>query len=45
VDKIRLGRSDLMVTRIGFGGIPIQRLSEEDAISVVRRCLDLGRSV
>jgi aryl-alcohol dehydrogenase-like predicted oxidoreductase len=31
-----------MVTRIGFGGIPIQRLPEEDAISVVRRCLDLG---
>ncbi len=42
MDKIRLGRSGLMVTRIGFGGIPIQRLSEEDAISLVRRCLDLG---
>jgi len=42
VDKVRLGASGLMVTRIGFGGIPIQRLSEEDAISVVRRCLDLG---
>ena len=30
-----------MVTRLGFGGIPIQRLSEEAAISVVRKCLDL----
>jgi len=42
MDKVRLGKSGLMVTRIGFGGIPIQRLSEEDAIAVVRRCLDLG---
>jgi predicted aldo/keto reductase-like oxidoreductase len=27
---------------VGFGGIPIQRLSEADAVRVVRRCLDLG---
>ena len=40
--KIRLGKTGLMVTQIGFGGIPIQRLSEEDAIAVVKRCLDLG---
>jgi aryl-alcohol dehydrogenase-like predicted oxidoreductase len=42
VDTVRLGRSGLMVTRIGLGGIPIQRLSEADATTVVRRCLDLG---
>ena len=42
MDKIRLGKTGLMATRLGFGGIPIQRDSEEDAISVVRRCLDLG---
>ncbi|MFC2043887.1 aldo/keto reductase [Chloroflexota bacterium] len=42
MNKIRLGKSGLIVTRMGFGGIPIQRLSEEDAISVVRRCLDHG---
>ncbi|MDY6845090.1 MAG: aldo/keto reductase, partial [Thermodesulfobacteriota bacterium] len=42
MDTIRLGKTDLTVTRIGFGGIPIQRLSEKDAISVVRRCVDLG---
>lgn len=40
--KIRLGRTGLMVTQIGFGGIPIQRLSEEQAVEVVTRCLDLG---
>ena len=42
MEKIRLGKTDLMVTRLGFGGIPIQRLSEEDAVAVVRRCLELG---
>lgn len=39
---IRLGKSDLWVSRIGFGGIPIQRLTEGEAVTVVRRCLDLG---
>jgi uncharacterized protein len=42
LEKIRLGKTGLMVTRIGFGGIPIQRLSENDAVKVVRRCVDLG---
>jgi predicted aldo/keto reductase-like oxidoreductase len=27
---------------VGFGGIPIQRVTEEEAIRVVQRCLDLG---
>jgi predicted aldo/keto reductase-like oxidoreductase len=42
MNKIRLGRTDLMVTGIGLGGIPIQRLEEAEAIRVVERCLDLG---
>lgn len=42
MQKIRLGKTNLMVTRIGFGGIPIQRLNEDDAVAVVTRCLDLG---
>ena len=42
MEKIRLGRTGMMVTRLGFGGIPIQRLSEDDAVKVVRKCLDLG---
>lgn len=39
---VRLGRTGLEVSRIGFGGIPIQRLSGDEAVRVVRRCLDLG---
>jgi uncharacterized protein len=42
MEKIRLGKSGLMITPLGFGGIPIQRLNEADSIAVIRRCLDLG---
>jgi uncharacterized protein len=40
--KIRLGQTNLMVSELGFGGIPIQRLSTDDAVGVVQRALDLG---
>ena len=39
---VRLGRTGIHVPIVGFGGIPIQRLTEEEAVRVVRRCLDLG---
>jgi uncharacterized protein len=42
VRKTRLGRTELAVSRIGFGGIPIQRLDDAEAVEVVRGCLDLG---
>jgi predicted aldo/keto reductase-like oxidoreductase len=42
MEKIRLGKTGLMVSQLGLGGIPIQRLSEEKALAVVRKCLDLG---
>ena len=31
-----------MVSKIGFGGIPIQKPSEEEAVRIVNNCLDLG---
>jgi predicted aldo/keto reductase-like oxidoreductase len=40
--SVRLGRSDLEVSRVGIGGIPITRPSEEDTVRVIRRALDLG---
>lgn len=39
---MRLGKTGLKVSRIGMGGIPIQRPPEEEAIRVVQRALDLG---
>ncbi len=42
MEKIRLGKTGLMVNRIGFGGIPIQRLTEDEAVTIIKRCLDLG---
>ncbi len=38
----RLGRTNIEVFPIAFGGIPIQRISEEEAIRVVRRAIELG---
>jgi len=38
----RLGKTDLMVAVIGFGGIPIQRAAKEEAIATVQRAHDLG---
>ncbi|MEW6443999.1 MAG: aldo/keto reductase, partial [bacterium] len=40
--SIRLGRTGLIVSELGFGGIPIVSLSMEQAVSVVRHCFDLG---
>ena len=40
--QVRLGKTGLMVSEVGFGGIPIQRLDDDAAVAVVRRCLDLG---
>jgi predicted aldo/keto reductase-like oxidoreductase len=37
-----LGKTGLNVSRVGFGGIPIQRLTEDEAVEVVSRCVDLG---
>jgi predicted aldo/keto reductase-like oxidoreductase len=39
---VRLGRTGLEVSRVGMGGIPLTRPSEEDAIRVVQQALDLG---
>jgi uncharacterized protein len=38
----RLGRSNLQVSQIGFGGTWISELSAEEAIAVVRRAFELG---
>jgi uncharacterized protein len=40
--RIRLGRSGMEVSRVGFGGIPLQRLSEEDAVRVIQAGVEAG---
>jgi len=38
----RLGKTEVMVTVIGFGGIPIQAVSDEEAVATVRRAYEMG---
>ena len=38
----RLGKTGLQVSRIGVGGIPIQRPPLDEAIKIINRALDLG---
>lgn len=37
-----LGKTGLNVSFLGFGGIPIQRVSRQEAATTVRHCLDQG---
>ncbi|MDP3487022.1 MAG: aldo/keto reductase, partial [Bacillota bacterium] len=37
-----LGRTGLKVSRLGFGGIPIQRVSQEEVNSIFAVCRELG---
>ncbi|MGD9125479.1 MAG: aldo/keto reductase, partial [Desulfarculaceae bacterium] len=40
--KIRLGRTGLMVSEIGFGGIPVTRLDMQEAVDLVTYCFEKG---
>jgi len=42
MEKVRLGRTNLMVTRLGWGGIPIQRPDEKEAVSVIKAVVEMG---
>lgn len=42
MEKVRLGRTNLTVKKLGWGGIPIQRVSEQEAISVVQSVVEMG---
>ncbi len=37
-----LGKTGLKVSILGFGGIPLRRISDKEAIDVLNRALDLG---
>jgi len=40
--KIRLGRTDLWVTKNGFGALPVQRVGMEEACRILRKAYDGG---
>jgi hypothetical protein len=42
MQKVRLGKSRMEVSKIGFGGIPIQRLNEQQSVEVIRKAIDMG---
>lgn len=42
MEKIRLGRTELWVSKTAFGALPIQRISRAEAVKLVRRAVDGG---
>jgi aryl-alcohol dehydrogenase-like predicted oxidoreductase len=42
MEKVRIGKTDLVVSRTGFGALPIQRISEKEAVSLLRKAYDNG---
>jgi predicted aldo/keto reductase-like oxidoreductase len=42
MEKVRLGRTNLIVTKMGWGGIPIQRVGEKEAVSVIQAVIEMG---
>ena len=42
MEKIRLGKTELLVSRTSFGALPIQRISKEAAAKLVRRAFEAG---
>ena len=40
--KIRLGKTELMVTSTSFGALPIQRVSMDEAVEILRKAYDKG---
>ena len=42
MEKIRLGRTELYVTKTAFGALPIQRLTKPDAAKLIRRAYEAG---
>ena len=40
--KVTLGSTGITVNRNGFGALPIQRVSEEEAVRILRKAYDNG---
>ncbi len=42
MEKVRLGRTELMVSRTSFGVLPLQRVEREEAARILRRAHEAG---
>ena len=42
MEKVRFGKTELMVSRIALGGIPVMRVSMQDGAALVRESVKLG---
>jgi len=42
MEKVRLGKTNLKVIKLGWGGIPIQRVGEAEGISAIRAVVEMG---
>lgn len=42
MEKVRLGKTEIVVNRNGFGALPIQRRNMEDAVRILRKAYDNG---
>ncbi|MFH1351292.1 MAG: aldo/keto reductase [Pseudomonadota bacterium] len=42
MERVVIGKTGLEVNRLGFGGIPIQRVDEDQAVETVRRAVEKG---
>ena len=42
MDRVTLGSTGITVNKNGFGALPIQRISEEDAVRLLRKALKAG---
>lgn len=42
MNKIKLGRTNLMVSRSGFGALPIQRITFDEAKAILRKAYESG---
>ena len=42
MERVRFGKTELMVSKFAFGGIPIMRISTSEAVEVIRGAISLG---
>lgn len=42
MDRVVLGKTGLSISKVGFGGIPIQRITQEEVCQLMKRVADAG---